>query len=93
MAFCRLLSIWRLRPRGGSLRGPSVQVNAAPALQEHEIDDASRWISLTEPVPLATMVRRDEDLQGVGVTGFLSAPFVMPPRRLPDEQGGPTVRG
>ena len=78
--------------RGGSLRGPSVQVNAAPALQEHEIDDASRWISLTEPVPLATMVRRDEDLQGVGVTGFLSAPFVMPPRRLLDEQGGPTVR-
>jgi cellulose synthase (UDP-forming) len=74
------------------LRGPAVQVNAAPSLKEHEVDDAARWISLKEPVPLASLVRTDEELQGVGVTGFLSAPFVMPPRRLPDEQGGPTLR-
>lgn len=78
--------------RGAGLRGQAAQVNAPPALKDHEADDASRWISLTEPVPLATLVKQEEDLQGVGVTGFLSAPFVMPPRRLPDEQGGPTLR-
>lgn len=78
--------------RGAGLNGSVFQVSSPPALQVHAVDDASRWISLTEPVTLASLVKREEDLQGVGVQGFLSAPFIMPPRRLPDEQGGPVVR-
>ncbi len=81
-----------LAGRGPGLRGATVQVNSPPTLKEHKPDDASRWIPLDRQVSLGELVRRPENLQGVGVSGFIAAPFIMPPRKLPDEQGGPKVR-
>ncbi len=78
--------------RGHALSGPAVTVGGAPTMLERQPDDASRWIPLDRPVTLGEFVKRAENLQGVGPSGFISAPFVMPPRKLPDEQGGPRLR-
>lgn len=81
-----------LASRAEELRGWTAEVAGPPALAERKPDDATRWIPLDRPVKLGELVERDEHLQGTGIAGFLSAPFIMPPRKLPDAQGGPTLR-
>ncbi len=81
-----------LADQSGGLRGPSVVVDTAPVLKARAPDDAARWIPLDRPISLGEMVKRAEELQGEGVAGFLSAPFIMPPRNFPDKQGGPTLK-
>jgi len=79
-------------PRAEGLEGPSVEVVAPPNLPERRPDDARRWLPLDRPVALGELVEGPERLQSAGVSGYIAAPFIMPPRHFTDAQNGPILK-
>lgn len=89
-----LLSVARhlaVRGQAAALSGSLVDVAEAPTLAERAPDDARRWIPLDRAIAFEELVAAPEELQDDGVDGAVDVDFAMPPRRFPDDQGGPLV--